>query len=141
MKRGLHDNEYMRVRQKAGWTNRPVPQTDFPDAEEVMINEQERAERIAAINADFKQRMAALDADNHKREVEMKSRVDAFSALCTVRAKMNEYEAHDVAPPFTEEDGSPKYSLSFLLMMGWTIETIGAERVLVRPKLGPARSL
>lgn len=132
MKRSRFDSDYERVRRK--------PPPEFPDAGDDDLFARERAERIAASHADFRDRMAKLAEIEKKQEEERKIRADANTRRSNRLALIHEYERAGVAPPLVNEDGTPSCSLSLLLQLGWSIERFGDSLTLVKPRMIDDRS-
>lgn len=128
MKRSRYDADYDRVRRK------PPPQAEFPEAGDDDLFARERAARVAASNADFRERMAQLAAHEREQEAERKARADATTKRANHLALMQEYRQAGVAPPILNDDGTPSLSLSMLLQLGWSIETIEDSVTLIRPQ-------
>lgn len=132
MKRGRFDADYDRVRRKP-------PPPEFPENDDLF--ERDRAERVAAAHEDFKNRMAELEAIEAKIAAERKVRADANTRRSNLLVMMQEYQRAGVKPPFVNEDGTPRCSLSLLLQLGWSIERIGdSVATLLKPRLVDDRS-
>lgn len=126
MKHGRHASEYEKVRRAAGMAR---PKFDIDDDDLAAAT----AKRIEEFNDDFRQRMAKLSEHEHEQAARRKAEADALSSRANVSAMLKEYQQHGVEPPFTKPDGSPKFSLGFLLKIGWDIMRVGEKNVLVSP--------
>jgi hypothetical protein len=132
MKRALYDSEYERVRQKSALGRKPQAQ-EFPDDDEP-VDRAAVAERVATSNAEFREEMAKLSEHERARAAEAKQRADEFSHRASTSIMVQEYQRRGLTPPFTNPDGTPKFSLAFLLKLGWSIETFGGSSTLVKPE-------
>lgn len=122
MKRNRHDGDYDRVRREAGYAK---PKFEFSDEDD----EQAKRDRIAKMNAEFKERMAVLDGQDKQRAAEAEARLAARSKEISLRMIAREFEREGVKPPI---DGIT-VSLPLLLKLGWRIGEFDGEKVLVRP--------
>lgn len=71
------------------------------------------------------------------RAKEAKARVDATTRRANESYLRFEYSKAGVDPPFVDGRGVPTVSLSFLLKIGWRVERMGRDAVLVRPAAFP----
>lgn len=134
MKRGRFDADYERVARKP-----PPKSVEFPEAGDDDLFERERASRIAASNADFRERMTQLAVQERQQEAERKARADATTMRANMSAMMQEYRRAGVTPPFVNEDGTPRCSLSMLINLGWSIEELNGTVTLIRTLIRPQR--
>lgn len=100
-----------------------------PDFFDDMI-EQDAAER---------RRVALQEAEARNAQEAEAAKVRAQNA--TERTMKNnrilllrDYELAGVRPPFTYDDGTPRMSLPMLRKLGWEVQNISGEAVLVEPK-------
>lgn len=127
MKHGRHSSEYDKVRRAAG-LDRPryqPPAPEFPDDD---------APPPPVFDDDFRARMADHAEQEKVRLAEAKAAADALTHRSNSRVKWSEYDRAGVEPPQLDENGEPRYSLSFLLKMGWRVERVGDRNVLTNPQ-------
>lgn len=87
------------------------------------------AERRAKILREAEARNAAeaaAEAIRQKAATEFALRVNRAQLL-------REYHQAGVQPPATKPDGTPLVSLRLLQSLGWSIERVGGENILVEP--------
>lgn len=111
MKQDRHAAEYDKVRRRAGMARPPA---EFPD-------DTPDPARVAAAHQDFKDRMAEGAEHDLRRAAESKARVDELQHRANLSVLLTEYARAGVEPPYAKENGEPKFSLGFLLRIGWTI--------------------
>lgn len=125
--RGLYDAEYDRVREAAGYSRLHV-KTEFPES---TIDERGRTveDRVETMRLDAHERMnlASLSKQEAEKEAERKRRHDELRVAIDKRIMEAEYERLKIAPPY------PPHSLGFMILMGWRVEQIGDQNVLVGP--------
>jgi hypothetical protein len=124
MKRSLYDSEYDRIRKAAGYT---APRYEFPDEEGETAAARRTADRINELNDDFRARMAALGEMERQKIAAAQASLDAWRKEHNERQIKREYEQLGLIPP------EPLVSLSMLYHLGWTVQMVGNENVLVRP--------
>jgi hypothetical protein len=127
MKRGRHDSEYDKIRQRAGFAR---PQYEFDEIDPKAMFE---SERVEAARADFHQRMAELNAREAEQDAARKALADDTSRRGNLIVLVGEYARAGVKPPFVNERGEPTVSLSMLKMQGWEITEFAGQRTLLRP--------
>jgi hypothetical protein len=126
VKRTRYDSEYDRVRREAGFDK---PQYEFPEEQE----EVESVGRVRQMQQDFAERAEAMRAAEAEKSRQMSAELDARRAEFSDRVIRREYAALGIVPP------TPLVSLSLLRLMGWSVEQIGDEFVLVKPPAPPRR--
>jgi hypothetical protein len=127
VKRSLYDSEYERIRREAGMRD-SRPQPEFLDEEELKLEEQRTAARVNEINDDFRARMAALGEAERQKIAAAQASLDAWRKEFNERVIKREYTQLGLMPP------EPLVSLSLLRKLGWTVQFVGDETVLVRPE-------
>lgn len=137
MKRSLYDAEYDKVRREADVKLTPNQRAnkwpgfdqspEFPEPGKPPVD----LARVDRAHADFKARMSALEASHAKAAAEASARSTTHTLASNKLVMVREYQQCGVSPPFVDDKGLPRYSLAFLLKMGWTIEELGGgERIL-----------
>ena len=124
MKRTRFDSDYDEIRRAAGFAK---PAYEFPDVEEEKLS----AERVEAMNADFKERMQALADAERTSDATKRAEFDAWRRDYNIRVIKRQYTDLGLMPP------EPLVSLSLLLQFGWKVEQVGDKMTLVRPFLKP----
>jgi hypothetical protein len=95
-------------------------------------DERDKRARLARLEEEGRR---AAEADRRGHD-EVMARVAKKSAEFHRRHLLAEYRLAGVAPPETDENGTPKTSLSMLLNLGWRVEEVGGGlRALVPPWL------
>lgn len=94
------------------------------------VADQEAAERRRVALQEAQARIAQDEKAAAERAQKDTERTLRFNRVLLLR----EYEIAGVRPPFTDEDGSPRVSLTLLRSFGWEVQNISGENVLVAPK-------
>jgi hypothetical protein len=133
MKRDGLESEYDKVQRRKRYERA----MEFPE-------EQDRTDaifRIEAAHAGFRERMAALDEQETRREAEARARATEHTMRANKLALIDEYRRAGLdlkeCGPLTP-DGTPMLSLSFMLAIGWKIEEVDGRRALVAPPPAPS---
>lgn len=134
MKHGRHASDYDKVRKTAGFANPKyqAPAPEFPEDAAADERSASRA-RVQEMDDDFKARMKSLSAQEIAQQEARKKEADALTARANLSVMSTEYRNARVVPPYTDANGHPKFSLHFLFRMGWSIQMVGSENVLVSP--------
>jgi hypothetical protein len=125
MKRTRYDSEYERIRREAGLAK---PQYDFPDDDPAKLPQLD-TERVKTAHADFKARMEVRTQYEIEQAAKRKVEADELSARANESLRLAEFDLYGVEPP----DGM-RVSLPLLISLGWTIEEVEGQKVLVRPQ-------
>lgn len=134
MKHGRHASDYDKVRKSAGFAapRYQAPAPEFPEPDATAERSESRA-RVQGMDDDFKARMTTLSEHETAQQEARKKEADVRTARANLSVMTAEYRNARVVPPFTDANGHPKFSLHFLFRMGWSIQMVGSENVLVSP--------
>lgn len=124
MKSDRYAGDYNQVRRAAG-----LAQPEFPDD----LPSSKPRFQPDTFDADFHKRMGDRLAHEAAESMVRKQNADRLTQEANKSALLGEYAKAQVDPPFVKEDGTPKFSLSFLFRMGWSIQFEGSRNVLVGP--------
>jgi hypothetical protein len=108
---------------------------DFSDPwePEDIFDRQAAAEQRAKMDAAAERNRIEAERDAAETR-KRKEHMDWFTLASAARRRLKDYEHAGVEPLELDANGSPTVTLSMLFWLGWTIESISGQNVLVRPQ-------
>lgn len=126
MRRGRHDAEYHKVRDRAEMKVDMRRNVEFPD-DDPDVRPPQVSFRVEMMRQEIREICTRETEAEIQRNAENAAKLNARRAEFNERVIRREFIDLGLDPP------EPLVSLSFLKMMGWTVEEISGKPVLVKP--------